>query len=199
MATLVPCLVRLRAEFNMLFPARDERSDGWIGDAAHQAEHSDHNPDARGLVHAIDVDTDLGDNADMQDFVNYLVARHETRLTYIIFERTIWSASHNWNGRLYTGSDPHTGHVHISADYTPKHENDTSSYHLEDAIMPTTDQIVDALLARKITASGKDYGTINGILATLMARTGSIANTQLPAIAGQIEQINEKIDEPPVS
>jgi len=196
MATLVPCLVRLRAEFNTLFPLRDKGSDGWIGDARHQEEHSDHNPDSRGLVHAIDVDTDLGGGADMQDFVDHLVGRRDNRLTYIIFNRRIWSASHGWTGRAYTGSDPHTGHAHISADNTPAYENDTSSYHLED-VMPTADQIVDALLARKITgANGVDYGTLGGVFATLMARTGSIANSQLPAVAANVEQIEEQLDAP---
>ncbi len=57
MAYLVPSLARLRTEFNQLNPGRDKASDGWIGDAEHQANPtSDHNPDERGAVHAIDVD-----------------------------------------------------------------------------------------------------------------------------------------------
>jgi hypothetical protein len=69
---LVPCLVSLRTEFNRLSPGRDKASDGSIGDAAHQKEPSDHNPDdTPGVatpytdadnipeVHAIDVDNDL--------------------------------------------------------------------------------------------------------------------------------------------
>lgn len=163
MATLVPCLAALRAEFNELFPLRDKGSDGWIGDQAHQARTSDHNPDSRGLVHAIDVDTDLGEGARMQDFVDHLAARKDRRLTYIIFNRRIWSASHAWNPRPYTGADPHTGHAHISADDTPAHENNTASYHLEEvpvaltaadktwiaaqikAVAPTADEIAEAV------------------------------------------------------
>lgn len=132
MATLVPCLAVLRSEFNELFPNRAKDSDGWIGDPAHQARDSDHNPDSRGLVHAIDVDTDLGEGARMQDFVDHLARRKDRRLTYIIFNRRIWSASHAWNPRPYTGPDPHTGHAHISADDVPALEQNTSSYHLEE-------------------------------------------------------------------
>ena len=67
---LVPCLVKLRSEFNAIAPDRDKSSDGSIGDAAHQDSQSDHNPDETGNVpirdaykvnevHAIDVDVDL--------------------------------------------------------------------------------------------------------------------------------------------
>ena len=35
-------------------------------------------------------------------------------MEYVIHNRTIWSASHGWAPRAYTGSDPHTSHVHVS-------------------------------------------------------------------------------------
>lgn len=143
MATLVPCLVRLRADFDRLFPGRDRRSDGWAGDPAHQARDSDHNPDSRGLVHALDVDAGLSSISDMQAFVDHLVDRHRTgadkRLTYIIFNRRIWSASRSWIGRAYTGSNPHTEHAHFSASYTPARERDVSNWRLEEVPVALTD------------------------------------------------------------
>lgn len=141
-AHLVNSLVVLRATFNDLFPDRDRRSDGWIGDIAHQQRHSDHNPDARGLVHAIDIDTDLGAGADLGDFVIHTVNRcmmgQEKRLTYIIFRRIIWSASKSWIPDEYHGTDPHTGHAHFSASNNPKHESDVSSWHLEEVPVALT-------------------------------------------------------------
>jgi hypothetical protein len=167
MAHLVPCLVRLRADFDWLFPDRDKASDGWIGDPAHAARDSDHNPDERGLVHAIDVDRDLSPNGDMQAFVDHLVAREDPRLTYIIFNRRIWSASREWKPRTYTGPNPHTGHAHFSADDTPARENDTRSYHLEevpvaltaadkDWIKTTVEQAVDARVGDVVPRLGPD-------------------------------------------
>ncbi len=57
MAVLAANLAGLRREINAHWPHRDKKSDGWIGDSAHQGRKSDHNPDDRGVVHAIDVDT----------------------------------------------------------------------------------------------------------------------------------------------
>ena len=142
MAALVPSLIRLRADFDALFPGRDRASDGWIGDPAHQGRASDHNPDNRGLVHAIDVDRDLGSGARLADFVDHIVARcrsgAEKRLTYVIYDRTIWSASRDWAGRRYTGSNPHDMHAHFSASSTPARERDKSSWHLEEVPVALT-------------------------------------------------------------
>lgn len=139
--TLVPCLVQLRTEFNRIAPGRDKGSDGWIGDPAHQATKSDHNPDSRGLVHAIDVDRDLRAGLDMQDVVDHLVARcrsgAEKRLTYVIYNGRIWSASRGWTARAYTGSNPHDKHAHFSAGDTPAREASTASWHLEDLVALT--------------------------------------------------------------
>jgi hypothetical protein len=128
-AVLEPALVVLRNEFNLLNPKRDHTSDGWIGDAAHQAEVSDHNPDSRGIVHAIDTDKD---GLEVNKIVAYLVSRckagAEKRLTYIIWNRTIWSATHGWTARKYTGVNPHTKHFHISGKAGTTYENDKKTW-----------------------------------------------------------------------
>ena len=48
--TLAPALVQLRQELNARWPGRSKASDGTIGDAAHKARVSEHNPDADGVV-----------------------------------------------------------------------------------------------------------------------------------------------------
>lgn len=143
MAALVPSLVKLRSEFDLLFPGRDRTTDGWIGDPAHQARDSDHNRDPRGLVHAIDVDAGLGPTANMQAFVDFLVKRckagDEKRLKYVIYNRRIWSASWGWTRRSYGGTNPHTEHAHFSASYTPAHEQDVAAWRLEEVPVALTD------------------------------------------------------------
>jgi hypothetical protein len=136
-ATLIPCLVQLRSEVNEIAPSRDKASDGWIGDAAHAATKSDHNPDSRGYVHAIDVDTDLRESdLTMEKIVQFLLARcrsgAEKRLRYIIYYHRIWSASNGWVQEVYDGPSPHTEHAHFSGSHTPSLEASTASWHLED-------------------------------------------------------------------
>ena len=49
----------LRKQVDRRWPKRDRGADGIIGDKAHQARPSDHNPNSRGFVDAIDIDADL--------------------------------------------------------------------------------------------------------------------------------------------
>lgn len=136
--TLVPCLVQLRSEFNAIAPGRDKASDGSIGDTAHSATVSDHNPAPDGQVHAIDVDVDLRCGVTMEDVVQFLLARcrsgDEKRLKYVIYNRRIWSASSGWVQKAYTGANAHDHHAHFSASYTPAHEASTAPWHLTDLI-----------------------------------------------------------------
>jgi hypothetical protein len=145
---LIACLKRLRTEFNLIAPSRDKKSDGWIGDTAHQHEVSDHNPDETGSVpihdadhinevHAIDVDNNLNESdLTMEKVVQFLLGRcrsgAEKRLRYIIYNRRIWEASNGWRERAYTGASPHTEHAHFSASYDSKLEASEASWHLED-------------------------------------------------------------------
>lgn len=125
MAVLAGNLAALRREINTRWPNRDKTSDGWIGDAAHQARRSDHNPDDAGVVHAIDVDKD---GIDPRLLVRRAIA-HPT-VAYVIFDRTIWSRGRRFTPRRYTGPNPHTGHVHISGRHGSQFENDRTTWGL---------------------------------------------------------------------
>ena len=95
---------------------------GWIGDASHQAECSDHNPDVKGVVHAIDVMV-TGDRAAA---VVRECLLHSGDLQYVIHNRVIWSASTSWQPRAYTGSNPHTDHVHVSGKHGTSNGNSST-------------------------------------------------------------------------
>ncbi len=101
------CRAALR-DADKAFPGRKRASDGIMGDAAHQARPSDHN---KGL--AVDITHDPSSGADGERIA--LAAITDPRVTYVIWNRRIYSrarAAEGW--RLYTGSNPHTHHVHIS-------------------------------------------------------------------------------------
>lgn len=116
---LADSLKNLFAEIDAVWPNRDRRTDGSIGDAAHQATSSDHNPDGRGIVHAIDIDKDGIDT----DFVVSQCIQDETPTSYVVWNRQIWSRSRDFRPRPYTGSNPHTDHIHVSIRYGPHYES----------------------------------------------------------------------------
>ena len=119
---LAPALAALRTEVNERYPQRDHASDGWIGDTSHQARPSDHNPDwsADGVVRALDIDIAPDGDPDT-DLATLLVQSliGDPRVWYVIHKfpdkpSTIWSRTHDWEPRAYTGSNPHDKHVHVS-------------------------------------------------------------------------------------
>lgn len=127
---LVPSLVALRDEINARYPKRDKSSDGWVGDTSHAARKSSHNPDYShgGAVRAIDIDVD--DNDPTRDLrmqvLDATVGDH--RVWYVISNGIIYSDTYGWRARKYTGSNPHTKHVHVSVKENPNQWKDTSRW-----------------------------------------------------------------------
>ena len=83
-----------------------------VGDTSHQSGQSDHNPDSRDIVHALDAMT-YSDTAQGNEIVDWCLS-DTTDLEYVIFNRHIWSRNSGWEKRNYSGSNPLTDHVHIS-------------------------------------------------------------------------------------
>jgi hypothetical protein len=110
---------QLRSEINAKYPKRDKRSDGWIGDTAHNARKSDHNPDKNGWVRAIDIDSDLVKGSSKESWllaekIKMIALKGDKRISYIIHQQRIASPRQNWAWRVYKGSNPHVSHMHIS-------------------------------------------------------------------------------------
>ncbi|MFE9690625.1 peptidoglycan-binding protein [Micromonospora sp. NPDC005806] len=121
---LAPALRILRDEINERWPRRDKTSDGWIGDAAHQARKSDHNPDTDdNSVNAADFDKD---GIDPILVVRKAVQHPSTQ--YVIFDRTIWSRVRGFKPARYTGANPHDKHLHVSVSHTPALENSAQAW-----------------------------------------------------------------------
>ncbi|MDK7749198.1 peptidoglycan-binding domain-containing protein [Brevibacterium sp. UMB10442] len=121
---LAPSLEKLRDEVNALWPSRSKTHDGTIGDRAHSARRSDHNPNARGSVNAIDI-TAKGIN------VTQLIdaAKRHPSVRYIIHAGKIYNRDiGNFRPRAYHGSNPHNSHVHISIYQRRSAENDRRAW-----------------------------------------------------------------------
>jgi hypothetical protein len=112
---------QLRSEINTKYSNRDKRSDGWIGDTAHNARKSDHNPDKQGWVRAIDIDSDLVKGSSKESWllaeqIKTIAFKGDKRISYVIHQHRIASSRQNWAWRVYKGANPHVSHIHISFD-----------------------------------------------------------------------------------
>lgn len=151
---LIPCLVTLRTEFNLLAPGRDKGADGSIGDTSHSSssDHTpdedsrvlrDHDGDSKNEVHALDIDSSgpwPGTGTQKQRFhakvmrvisgekVKWLSGTDKCRLNYVIWDGYIYDKDNHFTGVRYNGSDPHTNHAHFSGRYETSCENDTRSW-----------------------------------------------------------------------
>jgi hypothetical protein len=110
---------QLRSEINTKYTNRDKRSDGWIGDTAHNARKSDHNPDKQGWVRAIDIDSDLVKGSSKESWllaeqIKTIALKGDKRISYVIHQHRIASPRQNWAWRVYKGANPHVSHIHIS-------------------------------------------------------------------------------------
>jgi hypothetical protein len=126
MARLCAAGFTLRKQLDLKFPKRDRRSDGWIGDKAHAARKSDHNPDAKGVVYALDIDENFGkgtwrNGKAAQRLADQLVRYAASglpgaeRVKYVVYEDRIASGTYKatwwkWRGKGYG----HTQHIHVS-------------------------------------------------------------------------------------
>ena len=125
---------QLREQIDDSYPERDRTSDGWIGDARHSSRNSQHNPDAEGIVRAIDVDRDLSGKAkpdlmpDLADQIRLCAKSKKDggRISYLIFDGRIASSKKGWAWRPYDGLNRHVKHLHVS--FTKKGDADGSFF-----------------------------------------------------------------------
>lgn len=131
---LAKSLETLRSQVNRAAPTRSKASDGTIGDPAHAARASDHNPNKDGVVTALDITHDPAQGVDIQKLADALVASKDSRIKYIICNGRIVSGSGQkqpaWQWRKYSGSNAHTRHVHISVKSSKAHYDDTRDWSL---------------------------------------------------------------------
>jgi hypothetical protein len=128
-------LQQLLSEVNARFPLRDTSTDGWVGDSAHQARPSDHNPNGAGVVCAQDFDEDAKDGPELvgRALWTFLLDRRDRRVGYAIYEGQMVRDYDKpgipaWTVAPYTGSNGHFGHLHLSVDQDPALYDDPSPW-----------------------------------------------------------------------
>lgn len=126
--------IQLREQIDDDYPSRDRKSDGWVADYRHMAKgNSDHIPDARGIVRALDIDADLNAHPEeahaLAEKIRKCAKRGDKRIKYVIYDGRIASRILRWKWRKYSGANPHRSHIHIS--FNPSGDTDGSWIDLE--------------------------------------------------------------------
>jgi len=139
MSKATPAAIAVLRQATALRPKRKKASDGLLPSAAHikQSPTSDHN-----TGYAVDLTHDPESGVDCSDIFEKL--KEDKRVKYLIFNKKIWSKDKARLGnRPYTGSNPHTKHLHISIN--DGHGDDTSPWFWWMNTPKTINQIVAAL------------------------------------------------------
>ena len=116
----------LLAQINAAYPNRSKVADGAIGDTAHAASVSDHNPDQYGVVRARDYTHDPAHGFDAHAMADRIVASRDPRIKYVISRGRIASSTISpWVWRTYEGSNRHDHHAHVSVVADSRADNTT--------------------------------------------------------------------------
>lgn len=154
MVTFPARLTSITDEANRIAPGRRKSSDGMLGDAAHRASGGDHNPDAAGVVHAVDISQSMPGTPYWEpQFGQFDVHQKQRDIAaeYIAAAESVRSARWPWlhdtggymvgfDGRVDVIFDPtvslgwrqngsakteHNQHGHFSIAHNARSENDT--------------------------------------------------------------------------
>lgn len=187
---LAPSLRIFRHSINVAYPNRSYVSDGWIGDAAHAARVSDHNPcwscaaPYRGIVRAIDVTNDPAIPEIRERILDSAIGH--PAVWYVISNGKIYSRTHGWKANDYTGANQHEHHVHISLNH------DVASYNNTSLILKSKVQdIMSTLDADDIKAIGAEVYRQNSAYAKAFwvasTGTGTLIRRDIAAIKAAID------------
>lgn len=108
--TPAPACKAMRAEATRRWPMRNQASDGICSSLDHRKQNpgSDHD-----YGNAVDLTHDPGAGVDCHVLAE--VVKHDPRTKYVIWNRRISNPSIQAGAwRSYTGSNPHTKHMHVS-------------------------------------------------------------------------------------
>lgn len=185
-----------------------------IGDTAHMSEHSDHDPDARGIWHAIDImtRTDASYDGAAAIMLAWLLS-DVTDLQYVIHDDRIYGVNekNGWKGTPYDPTNPnrdkHLDHIHVSSLHGPTgYSAQTGTGYstaaeryvpavslaqfMEENDMPTADEIAKAIMEYPL-ANKSNLATL---LVQLGARTDTEVNHQNVTAAAALAGISTKLD-----
>jgi hypothetical protein len=160
---------RLVADVDAMAPHRSTTHDGILGDQRHAAEHSGHNPNAAGVVCAVDITHDPAHGADAGDIAENIRLDRDDRLGYAIFNGRIFAGPEGpspfvW--RTYhvpPGGSRHEDHVHVSLRQDPHYYDDDGGWEIMAGL--TKDEVkaaVREVLAEELVTAPGETGEPRG-------------------------------------
>jgi hypothetical protein len=201
--SIAPATKAALAQATALWPDRSRASDGTIGDSAHAARRSWHNPsrpdgtpDPNGVVYAFDLTHDPTHGCDAHALVRAAVARRDPRVLEAISMRRIWTkkrAAEGW--RPYSGSNPHDKHAHVSVD--PDHAHNIDPWWAAEEDDVTKEELQDALREVLNDAIGPGFTnweqTVEGTLAAIR-KTYDETNTDAAKTHAALTELKKAVD-----
>lgn len=182
----------LLGQLNALAPRRNKASDGGIGDPAHSARTSDHNPTSTGQVCARDYTHDPAGGLDCNWLANVLVASRDSRIKYIIWNRRILDTRPGfrpWTWQPYTGTNPHTKHLHLSVKAGAVGDN-ASQWNLGGVQGEREMELSD-----NVTLFDGTKTSVNNVLAGILARLGKQQSLEYPHVYADTPEFVTAIDQ----
>ena len=150
-----PSAKALLSQATKRWPTRSRGSDGIVPSAAHTASNpdSDHEMGKAGYCHAVDLTHDETHGCDCGLVSEGMRIARDRRIKYVIFNRRIFSsypvtARPAWTWGPYVGSNPHSGHMHLSILDTKAACEDISLWPLTGEVVPTADGIPTVVIQR---------------------------------------------------
>lgn len=197
-------LEKLLAQVNGMAPWRSRASDGAIGDAAHATRDSDHNPwfvlNGEHLVTARDFTHDPANGLDCHWLAETLATTKDSRIKYVIWNGRIIDSrpgNHPWKWVPYTGTSPHTKHLHLSVMDNASCDDGrawslTPFLPLDEDDMPSVDEIAEAV-KYKVLAGDWRFDNRNPIdmLKQLLATTFMLKD-EVDALRADVAKLSGK-------
>ena len=119
-----------------------------------------------GIVTALDITHDPKNRVDTWAIAEHLRQHRDSRIKYVISNRRIFSSTVSpWTWRTYSGSNPHSSHVHVSVNSTKAHFDDARDWNLFGGVAsaPGTPATVDKPILRR-GSKGEAVRMLQGLL-----------------------------------